>query len=210
MADDVVHLITRDHRALEALFEQLRSDKGSREEVLEQVAAMLVAHSRAEEEEVYPSLARAEPAMEREVHHGKEEHEQAERLLHELEATAPASAEFDVLLEEFVATIMHHVEEEEDELLPTLEEAVTPEELEELGRRFAERRSAELADAGVTIEIRDVVEDELDDEPAGAAGSADTSIDLTKAELYDKAKEQGGEGRSTMDKEELARAVDEG
>jgi hemerythrin superfamily protein len=89
MADDVVHLITRDHRALEALFEQLRSDKGSREEVLEQVAAMLVAHSRAEEEEVYPSLARAEPGMEREVHHGKEEHEQAERLLHELEATAP-------------------------------------------------------------------------------------------------------------------------
>jgi hypothetical protein len=116
-----------------------------------------------------------------------------------------------VLLEEFIAAIMHHVEEEEDELLPTLEEAVTPEELEELGRRFAERRAAELADAGVTIEIHDVVEDELDDKPATAERSADgATIDLTKAELYDKAKQQDVEGRSTMDKEELARAVDEG
>jgi hemerythrin superfamily protein len=189
MADDVVHLITRDHRALEALFEQLRTDKGSREDVLEEVAAMLTAHSRAEEDEVYPVLARREPSMKGEVHHGTEEHHQAAELLHQLEASDPKSAEFDALLEEFVQAVMHHVEEEENELLPTLEESVSPEELEELGRRFAERRRQELADAGMDVEIIDV-----DPESAAASGGGE-SIDLTKAELYDKAKQQGVEGR---------------
>jgi hemerythrin superfamily protein len=205
MADDVVHLITRDHRALEAMFEKLRSDKASREDVLEDVAAVLVAHSRAEEDEVYPVLARREPTMQGEVHHGQEEHENAERLLHQLEATDPGSGEFDVLLEEFVDAIMHHVEEEENELLPTLEEAVSEAELEELGRRFAERRAQELADAGVDIQIVDV-----DPETGEAPLSGESSIDLTKSELYEKAKEQGVEGRSTMDKKQLADAVDEG
>lgn len=191
MAEDAVTLITRDHREMERLFEKLRKRGPERERLCQQVVALLQAHSRAEEEHVYPAVVQAAPGEKGEVHHGKEEHEQAERLAHRLLRQDPDSPEFDRVLAELVEAIEHHVREEETEVLPTLAEAVGRERLLELGRLFGERRRRELEQAGVTIP------------------SARRASEPTRAELYQVAQERGIEGRSKMTKEELRRALGE-
>jgi hemerythrin superfamily protein len=143
---DAVALITRDHRELEQLFERLRNEPEHRAGLLNMVGPLLVAHSRAEEEHVYPKLAEARPEEKGEVHHGKEEHEEAEKLLAALQQADPDSPEFTQRLEKFVDAVTHHVEEEENKILPALREAVSKDRLGELGYAFAERRAQVMAE----------------------------------------------------------------
>lgn len=190
---DAITLITRDHREMEKLFDRLEKERDQRPQLLKKVAAMLTAHSRAEEAEVYP--AAATEAQERdEIEHASQEHEDAERLLHELESLDPDSEEFDATLREFVGMIKEHVEEEETEILPTLRDAVDEQRLEELGREFTERREQELA--------------RLSGSHDGATGT-NRVRDKTKDELYQQARKLDVEGRSGMNKDELASAVEQ-
>lgn len=153
MPADAVTLVMRDHRMLEQLFTRLREteDQGDREELREQMAAMFVAHSRAEEEHIYPAVVEHVPAEDDEVHHGREEHAEAEGLLQELLALDVTGEAFEVKLVEFVEAVQHHVEEEESEILPALEEAADRDVLEELGEAFLERREDELTARGVVV-----------------------------------------------------------
>lgn len=179
---DVIKLITDDHRMMESLFEKLRSGEGDRKLLVEECAARLTAHSRAEEERVYPVITEKNPSESGEVHHGYEEHQEAEQLLHRLQGTDPQGPDFEPALTAFVDAVKHHVEEEESKILPALAEAVGRTELEELGRAFAKRRKEELKAHGI------------DD-------------DVSRAELYQQAQEAGIAGRSQMSKEELAREL---
>lgn len=108
----------------------------------------------------------------------------------QLEAADPKSPEFDTKLGEFIAAVAHHVEEEESTILPELSESVGQERLKELGKAFAERRSEEL-------------------EAFGISDSGDESGDMSRDQLYRKAREADIPGRSQMTKDELFRAVRE-
>jgi hemerythrin superfamily protein len=149
---DAVTLIKNDHRLFERLFDQLQSGRGDRQALLIEVAARLAAHSHAEEMRVYPALAEADPEEHGEVEHGSEEHHEAEQMLHKLMAMEPDAPEFASGLTEFVGAVLHHVQEEETELLPALERAVDAAKLEELGQAFEEIRAKELAIAGISTE----------------------------------------------------------
>lgn len=148
MASDAVTVIQNDHRVMEALFEELRDPASDRPALLDEVAARFAAHARAEEEQVYPALVEADPSQADDVHHGLDEHHEAEELLEELRATALDSPAFDEVLDEFVAAVSHHVEEEESELLPRLAESVGKARLQELGRAFEQARLHQLRGAG--------------------------------------------------------------
>ena len=81
---DVVDLILADHVELKAVFEKLKAgDAGARGLLVPVAASMLVAHSRAEESEVYP-VVRDEANDAEDVEHSQEEHAAAEQLLEEL------------------------------------------------------------------------------------------------------------------------------
>jgi hemerythrin superfamily protein len=208
MASDAVTLIMNDHRVMERLFEMLKDPNSDRPALLAEVVARLSAHSWAEEEKVYPALVKADPAEESQVYHGVEEHHEATELLHKLMATDSNSAQFDSLLTEFIDAVKHHVEEEESEILPELSESIGESKLEELGRAFEERRLEVLAAHGIT------------DQAVGAGGAAaqlalgeragrGDVASMTRDELYEKAREADVPGRSQMNKDELAKAVEE-
>jgi hemerythrin superfamily protein len=182
---DVVELITQDHRTLEKLFDELQRDTERRPELLDKVTALLTAHSKAEEERVYPVVAK-EAGEREEAHHGTDEHHEAEEMLERLRQMKPAGKEFEEKLKEFIDAVKHHVEEEESDILPALREAVSAERLEELGKSFAERRRQELT-----------------------GGSGSDSEDRTKDELYEEARKLDVPGRSSMNKDDLVEAVDE-
>lgn len=179
---DVVDLITNDHREVERLFDVLKREPSKRALNLPVLATLLVAHSRAEEAEVYP-VAATEAKAAGEVEHSQEEHAEAEHLLEQLQAADPNTSQFDRLLKELTDAVKHHVEEEESDVLPAIRKGLASQRLEELGTAFAEARQQHLGDM---------------------AG------DATKDELYQQARNADLPGRSTMDKQQLKENLQEG
>ena len=193
---DVVDLIKIQHRRIDELLEQ--ADKAKPEQMaalLRQVADLLLPHSEAEEAFVYPAIKDYERGEADEVKDGVAEHHHIEGLLEELLAEDPSDPGYDGKLAAMIGELRHHVEEEEQELLPVLTEQASDEEREELGARFAEVTSHQL-------------EDDVERGTGSSAGSSDGDS-VTRDELYEQAREKDVPGRSTMSKDELARALDE-
>ncbi|MFI5914437.1 hemerythrin domain-containing protein [Dactylosporangium sp. NPDC051541] len=142
---DAARLIERDHRAMEELFDRVRSGTGDRVALLNEVAVRLTAHARAEEQEVYPAVEQAGPEGDDEVEHAFDEHHEAEYLLRAAR-NLTGSPHFDEAFAAFVAAVAHHVEEEEQEVLPTLRNTVDADELERLGTAFEQTRLALIAE----------------------------------------------------------------
>ncbi|WP_225834477.1 hemerythrin domain-containing protein [Streptomyces sp. NK08204] len=196
MAGDVITMLTTDHRELQRLFDMMSKDRDSRPLALPLAVAMLEAHSEAEEEQVYPALAR-EAGQKAEAEHAAEEHHEAEHLGKHLLEMDWSSEEFDRSLEEWMGNVLHHVEEEENDILPALSESLDRDRLQELGLAFARRRSQTLT--GQRLQAAGA-------EP-GTGGQQETGAEETRAQLYQKARDLDIEGRSSMKKEELAAEV---
>jgi hemerythrin superfamily protein len=182
MTDDVVTLIKAQHREMERLLDQAAEEDADILVLLRQVNELLIPHSEAEESFVYPAIEKADPEEAEEVQDGAAEHHHIEELLGQLLEEDPDDPGYDGKLAAMVGELRHHIEEEEQELLPVLETKASSEKRADLATRFAEA--------------------------TGWAGRPDAQP--TRAELYDKAKEQQVPGRSAMSKAELAEAVDDG
>ena len=139
------------------------------------VSTLLIAHSRAEEAEVYPA-ARDEAGESDDVAHSQEEHAEAEELLERLAELDHSSAEFDSTLQELMDAVSHHVEEEESKVLPGMRSRLDDSRRAELGEAFMASRAAYMG------------------EQPGEA---------TKDELLQQAKNADISGASSMSKEEL-------
>lgn len=158
--DDVVELILADHREFEELLRALRNREEDREQRLSELADLLVAHAEAEEGEVYPKLQRQAPEDEEEIAHGAEEHADGHVALLGLIVAADADAEvFEEALEELSETVLHHLDEEERDVLNAARENVPDEQRQALGRAFRDRR-AELLEGhpGAEVNVRKLVE----------------------------------------------------
>src|SRR5690349_12438703 len=142
---DVVELIKADHREVERLFEKLRSSPESRALDFPVVCSLLIAHSRAEETEVYP-VARSEAGETEEVAHSQGEHAEAEHMLEQMAAMDTDSAEFEQMLEELIKAVTHHVEDEESKVLPGMSQRLAETRRNELGEAFVTARTEHLGD----------------------------------------------------------------
>lgn len=145
-AKDAVDYILADHEELRRAFQRLTEAKESdREEIVQNVGLLIRAHSHAEEQHVYPALEVADEDERAEVEHGAEEHHEAEAILEQLESCPTDSSEFEVLRDQLVESVMHHMQEEEETTLPALRQSIDGETLVEMGRAFEEQRLAELS-----------------------------------------------------------------
>jgi len=172
-------MIMDDHREVERLFDRLLNEPENRPLVLPTVTALLIAHSRAEEAEVYPA-ARDEAGEADDVAHSQSEHVEAEEILAKLAGMDAADPQYDATVRELVDAVKHHVEEEESKVLPGMRQNLTADRLEDLGQAFARERQAHLGE-----EPEDLTRDEL-------------LIQATNAEI---------EGAASMSKSELQRAL---
>ena len=179
MASDVVDLIMQDHREVERLFERMKTEPEQRPMLVPVVTALLVAHSRAEEAEVYPA-ARDEAGEADDVAHSQEEHAQAEEILERLAKTDHNSAEFSSTLDELIEAITHHVEEEESSVLPGLRESLSTDRLHELGEAFITSRAEHMGDRPGEATKAEILQQA---ENAGIEGAGSKSKDELTAEL---------------------------
>lgn len=133
---DLVTIITRDHREVEAVFKELEGGSGSaqhRRDLANHVTAELVRHAVAEEMYMYPAIREHLDDGDRLADHELEEHGEVEQLLKDLDGVDADDPEFDRMLTKLIGDVRHHVEEEESEILPKLQEACGPERMHELG-----------------------------------------------------------------------------
>ena len=177
---DVVDMIMDDHREVERLFDRLMTEPENRALVLPTVTALLIAHSRAEESEVYPA-ARDEAGEADEVEHSQAEHVEAEQLLTQLAGMDPTDVGFETTLQELIDAVQHHVEEEESSVLPGLRVQLSAERLAELGEAFSQQRAEHLGE---------------------------TPGEATREEMLQQAENADIEGASSMSKAELKRALE--
>lgn len=180
MHQDVVDYIMNDHREVERLFEALKTKPDLRRNLVPVLASLLTAHSRAEEQEVYP-VALSEAHAEEEVEHSQEEHLLADRLLADLVFTDPESGAFEPALDKLIEAVTHHVEEEESKVLPTIRRSLDDARRKELGDAFLFSRMKHLG--------------EMPDE-------------RTREELVQQAENLGMSGVGSMPKAELREQVD--
>ena len=148
------------------------------------------------------------------------QHREAEELIAQLEEATEA-AEQEPLVERLVTALHEHMQIEEQQVYPQLAqiegELAQEAEVEHgLAREGLSKLRAMIGQPGFGAAVAMVkggishhVEDEENEafpKLRQALGVADTGSQ-TKEELYEQAKEAGIEGRSTMSKDELARAV---
>jgi hemerythrin superfamily protein len=123
-------LLKKQHRKVEGMFASLKKGKGDTSAVLAQLANDLAAHMAIEQTIFYPAIKKIDPET---VGESYQEHALAELALKRLLETAPDDATFDAKVTALSELIRHHVEEEEEELFPEVDEEVDADQLEALG-----------------------------------------------------------------------------
>ncbi len=145
---DIVDLILTDHRLFEDLLRELRDVTSDRRRVVATMSELLVAHGEAEESKVYPSLEKKDAIDDDEVEHGAKEHDEGyQTLLPLLESAEVDTEEFSDAIHEFSETLLHHLDEEERDILNPARTDVTERDRARLGAAWAAERNR-LLDKG--------------------------------------------------------------
>jgi hemerythrin superfamily protein len=130
---DVTMLIETDHREVESLFAQFKSDRSKATAM--KICEELDAHADAEERVFYPVVREEVPEGGDLAKEAEDEHKEARELIGRIKNTDD-DTHLEDLVNQLEQAISHHVNEEEKEMLPKSRDALTPQRREELGAEF--------------------------------------------------------------------------
>ena len=135
-------LLKQDHENVKALFNQISTtdDPAQKRQLVEHVIEQLSVHAAIEEQLFYPAVRRCSEDITDAVLEGLEEHHIAKWTLAELERMGPDDERFDAKVKVLSELILHHAEEEEQELFPLVRDALSVQQLEELGDTMLEAK----------------------------------------------------------------------
>jgi hemerythrin superfamily protein len=178
--DHAITVIKSDHDRLKTWFDEYEaSDKpADRKKIVEEVLMTLKLHAVMEEEIFYPAVRPHVGATK--MNESDEEHHVARVLIAELDAHAGDQGHLDAKFKVLVENIRHHIDEEEEQVLPKAQEMKI--DFEALGRQMIARRG-ELLRTGVPddAEHRMVAKTgRRDDTPAKASRKAATKHVVAK------------------------------
>jgi hemerythrin superfamily protein len=170
--EDIVQLILRDHRPLKALIKVMK-DKDSgyaqKKAAFEQFGPLLVAHAKPEEQTWYVHMKK-EDDMRMEALEGDTEHGLADQMCEEAKRTTDKDL-FMAKVKVLAELVEHHIEEEEEDLLPEFKKVSPLEDRILLGQQYIQFR-AEFEAAGG------------DDAPHEGSKKAEILEESTRSNLY--------------------------
>lgn len=139
---NVIDLLENDHREVDDLFRRVNlSEKADTiDELTKQTVHDLSVHAAVEEQFIYPLIRVKVEGGSAKADEAIDEHQQAKRLLADLEKLDAGSAEHSTAMQELIATIRHHVEEEEGDVFPELRASVDDSTLDKLGTLVEQAR----------------------------------------------------------------------
>ena len=190
--DNVVTLIKNDHVTFEWFFTKLEADDitpSQAHALLERLDGLLTPHSNAEESVVYPAIDKAVPKEAEETKDGAAEHHHVAAMMEQLLAQPADEPGADGVIAAMIGELRHHIEEEEQDILPEYADAVDTAELDEVGRAFVAAKEQERVKGGY-----------------GPFPTPDV-VDLTAEQLQTRAQALDVDGRSGMTKAELLKAL---
>ena len=136
MPDDALEFIKQDHdefRDLLNRYEEIDVDEhDAKKELIDELIHRVTKHSAMEEEAFYPFVMEQVPDAEDDIREEIEEHHVVELIMAELIAMDADDEQFDAKVEVFAENLLHHLEEEEEELFPMLREQLDATTLEGL------------------------------------------------------------------------------
>jgi hemerythrin superfamily protein len=120
--DRPVEALIRDHNLVRQLADRyLNSDSMEvKKQSATQILQALHTHSRLEESVFYPGVRDVEPGM---IRHFEEEHGKTDDLLATLQGMSMEDPRSDQMMRELIDMTMHHIQEEEEQFFPKLEQA---------------------------------------------------------------------------------------
>jgi hemerythrin superfamily protein len=138
-----------DHDKHRTLLEQLGETKGDsdeRRELFEALRKELQAHAAAEEESLYATML-GNPELRDEARHSVSEHKEIDDYLGELVETEMSSSAWLSKFKEMRHRYLHHIDEEEEEMFPSADAALSAQTEAKLANVFEDRKPKELAAA---------------------------------------------------------------
>lgn len=146
---DAIALLKADHREVEGWFEQFESARSQsrQEELARKICQALKVHTEIEHEIFYPAFLEA--TGDEDIHHEAEvEHQGAEKLIAEIEASGPDDDYFRAKVTVLSEMIKHHVNEEEKRDGMFAKARQSNMDLAALGEQLAARKSDLMGEAG--------------------------------------------------------------
>ena len=151
---DAVALLKQDHKEVQDLFEQYdklaKSEDASGEEkqqLAEQICAMLTVHAQIEEEIFYPAARESLDESDL-IDEATVEHASAKDLIAQIQDGSPDDELYDAKVTVLGEYIRHHVKEEEGEMFPKLKKSDM--DLAGLGEQLLERKQELMAEVGLS------------------------------------------------------------
>jgi len=130
-----IDLLKTDHRNVETLFDRVKENEdGNNQPTFRRIKEELDLHTHVEETIFYPHLLdKGDEELKKIVREGLEEHAQVKDLLAELAGMSGTSPTFKAKLTVLMENVEHHVQEEEDDMFPMVEDQIPEETLQRLG-----------------------------------------------------------------------------
>lgn len=149
---DAIKLLTEDHKEVKALFKQYdklaKSDAedDEKQQLAQEICAMLTAHASVEEEIFYPAAREALGEEADLIDEADVEHATAKELIAQIEASSPDEDDhYDAKVKVLGEYIDHHVKEEEGEIFPKVKKSL---DVEALGEEIETRKQELLSPRG--------------------------------------------------------------
>ena len=147
---NATQLLRQDHRKVEGLFKKCEQVKGmeAKGRLATQVMTELEVHAQLEEEIFYPAVKGAIEETDL-VDEAVQEHQEVKSLIAELkrmQGQDNGADEFEAKFSELVDAVQHHVEEEEGEMFPKVEDSEL--DLAELGSEMTDRKKELMQETG--------------------------------------------------------------
>ena len=139
MSPSITNMIRLDHTHVLSAFHQYQVDTPARVKkgLADNICLALEVHAQLEEEIFYPALREVSP--DEVLDKSKPEHDEMRSLVGRLRALQPADPAFDQTFFELMRAVLHHVADEETQLLPKAERLLGG-QLSEMGARMTRRR----------------------------------------------------------------------
>jgi hypothetical protein len=155
---DVRALLQKDHKEALELAKQMHAAKAAsrRKTLLGKLKPALVAHSRAEEAQVYNALLKVKKSQKSHDigNEGYVEHSLLDELLKRLASNRADSDAWKAEAKVLYELLEHHVEEEQSDMFSDLGRHFTADELAAMGRRFTQAKLLILAKAKAKTKAR--------------------------------------------------------
>lgn len=120
--DRPVEALLKDHNMFRKLAETFlhSQDKEVRKQAAFQILLLLDIHSQLEESAFYPAVRSVDPAM---IAHFEHEHQKTDDMLQPLRTMPLDDPQAEQLMRQVIDMTMHHIQEEETEFFPKLQQA---------------------------------------------------------------------------------------